>query len=353
MMSPHVVTMIICMIMAGNGLRVGISSNWDPFADQHGHPHPSATDSKNEPAVPKRKKSNLKVAFCLAGQARTLPEPAVKDSVISFVKQQRETNQMDVFADLTLPGSGPDSWFKEPAINASKSNVKAILEEMKVAKYKLEEAAGEVTEENVDELLVERECHQTGFWSESDRLVRNMNELQHMRGALNKMLEHEKQWGFKYDIVVVARPDLLYRTECHLDFEKIHADAVMYDSSPNDQGCGLDWFFAANRHRMMGMFQHPLQCFGKPQPPLSRIEPHTGENMINHLLDIHNARGTIGSECNIAIYRSWGGSQPYSACHPIEKADWFDPRNGQKPKASYDPVVGKKREQKHNNKQKK
>eukprot|EP00746_Dinoflagellata_sp_MGD_P155109 gnl/MRDRNA2_/MRDRNA2_85205_c0_seq1.p1 gnl/MRDRNA2_/MRDRNA2_85205_c0~~gnl/MRDRNA2_/MRDRNA2_85205_c0_seq1.p1 ORF type:complete len:336 (+),score=26.69 gnl/MRDRNA2_/MRDRNA2_85205_c0_seq1:88-1095(+) len=294
----NVRALMLCMIVAVNGLR--ISSNFDPFHELPGRELPGRIQ------VPKPKKSQARVAYCLSGQARTLGNPGVQESLLQFLQwQRRTTNHIDVFALLTTTGSGPDDFFHQPQVNASEKLINEFLKKLK-AKYSLDQSAGNVNEQNVDQFLIERTCHQKGFWSEGEHLVRSINQLEHMRGCLNIMKDHENTLGFKYDVVVMARPDLLYQTECYLDFEAIMSqDVFTYDHVKKD-ACSIDWFFAATRHRMMGLFQHPLQCFEEGRLPHSEMVPHTGEAMVDHLLDVHTASKATGTECHIGIQRTTG-----------------------------------------------
>eukprot|EP00746_Dinoflagellata_sp_MGD_P155114 gnl/MRDRNA2_/MRDRNA2_85205_c0_seq7.p1 gnl/MRDRNA2_/MRDRNA2_85205_c0~~gnl/MRDRNA2_/MRDRNA2_85205_c0_seq7.p1 ORF type:complete len:326 (+),score=43.19 gnl/MRDRNA2_/MRDRNA2_85205_c0_seq7:77-1054(+) len=312
MTSSSAMALIPCMIVTGDGLRVGISSSFDPFQSAHRKNQNVSQDmQKHKPPAVHQK--NLKVAFCLAGQARTLPDKAVRASLLSFVEKQRQTHHMDVFAALTIPGTGPDDWSTQPQVNASESAVKEILEELNAKDYFLSHEEGNVNEQNVDQFLIERKCHQQGFWSKLEHLVRNINELEHMRSSLRQMKNHEAKNGFKYDVVLIARPDLLYQKECHLDFARIkERDFVLFDHLETT-ACSFDWFFAAERKRMMGLFQHPLQCFNKPSPPYRDVLPQSAEAMIHHLLGISDAGGTVGTVCNVALQRQSG----HQACGPF------------------------------------
>eukprot|EP00746_Dinoflagellata_sp_MGD_P155110 gnl/MRDRNA2_/MRDRNA2_85205_c0_seq2.p1 gnl/MRDRNA2_/MRDRNA2_85205_c0~~gnl/MRDRNA2_/MRDRNA2_85205_c0_seq2.p1 ORF type:complete len:316 (+),score=32.01 gnl/MRDRNA2_/MRDRNA2_85205_c0_seq2:88-1035(+) len=301
----NVRALMLCMIVAVNGLR--ISSNFDPFHELPGRELPGRIQ------VPKPKKSQARVAYCLSGQARTLGNPGVQESLLQFLQwQRRTTNHIDVFALLTTTGSGPDDFFHQPQVNASEKLINEFLKKLK-AKYSLDQSAGNVNEQNVDQFLIERKCHQQGFWSKLEHLVRNINELEHMRSSLRQMKNHEAKNGFKYDVVLIARPDLLYQKECHLDFARIkERDFVLFDHLETT-ACSFDWFFAAERKRMMGLFQHPLQCFNKPSPPYRDVLPQSAEAMIHHLLGISDAGGTVGTVCNVALQRQSG----HQACGPF------------------------------------
>eukprot|EP00746_Dinoflagellata_sp_MGD_P153673 gnl/MRDRNA2_/MRDRNA2_84381_c0_seq2.p1 gnl/MRDRNA2_/MRDRNA2_84381_c0~~gnl/MRDRNA2_/MRDRNA2_84381_c0_seq2.p1 ORF type:complete len:366 (+),score=56.11 gnl/MRDRNA2_/MRDRNA2_84381_c0_seq2:118-1215(+) len=352
MVSPNVIAIMLCMLVQGNGLRVAISSKWDPLPEiieyEEGqskepdytpeskgpdytsemkpqpeisapfdpfhqtitnHDHlPKGVDKETKKEKKKLKKTN--VAFCIAGQARTFADPAVKKSMMKFVKLQRQSHTMDVFAYMTLEGDGPknQSGNNYPAVNADKQAVEDVLFALDAKTYTLKKGTDdEVTEENVDQFITERACHQkdAGFWSDTDHLVRGINEIEHIRGCLRNMHHREEYQGFKYDVVVLTRPDLVFETDCYVDYDLIMKDSVQYDRV-TDNACSIDWFVAAERWRMERLFKHPLPCVEKSSTFTG--DTHTPEAMFDTLLNISHAKGVISANCHVAIQRPIGGA---------------------------------------------
>merc|ERR1711998_55584 len=93
-----------------------------------------------------------------------------------------------------------------------------------------------------------------GYWSNAWNLARQLNIFVHTRSCLRQVEKYEQEHSFKYAGVVVARPDLLYKS-CQFDFQRI-ADGVVF----KNRGYHMDWVFAAPR-KLFNNFSTPIfQC---------------------------------------------------------------------------------------------
>lgn len=154
------------------------------------------------------------VAWCIVGLSRTFPDPKVHNSLHTFLQETGGVGIVnkkgpDVFAYMSL--SDHVSYVYRKGVNNSKSDVLAALKAVGSVRSQIIENPTDVVNETLgDHVEHLDECFSDGFWKLRHRMVGSINQILHMQSCVDMIIEEEKQLQQKYDIVVLARPDLLY-----------------------------------------------------------------------------------------------------------------------------------------------
>jgi len=158
-----------------------------------------------------------RAALCLAGNARTFPESDVISNLETFLQDLQAdksctTPKVDLFAYMTLTGDRDKDQpgMNSSQINASRQAVEGALEMLNATTFEAVDEAGEVTVENIGEYVVGLQCFKGGYWGNIKRLVRSVNQLRHVQGCLQQVIQHEARTGEAYDVVMISRPDFIY-----------------------------------------------------------------------------------------------------------------------------------------------
>mmetsp|Transcript_107330 Transcript_107330/g.313849 ORF Transcript_107330/g.313849 Transcript_107330/m.313849 type:complete len:298 (+) Transcript_107330:69-962(+) len=158
-------------------------------------------------------------AVCIVGNARTLPKPAVYKSLERFVNGLNATGLVqqqhaDAFAFVTLEGAPPkgQTGWNWVAVDVSKEEAMTALRPINPVKVVLEPKSDEVTWNNIDKYVRNREaCFTNGYWLKTpEGLRRSANQIVHWQRCLDLVVEQEQKVGRKYSVVIITRPDLAY-----------------------------------------------------------------------------------------------------------------------------------------------
>lgn len=199
-------------------------------------------------------KERKKVAYCVSGQARYFTDPALMKGFKEYLGFLNQEAEIDLFAHMTYLGDGPKhqrGWDFE-AVNADKKDLVSALESLNCKNYQLEDVPARVTEENVGKFVSDKKCFQYGYWEDLSKMARQLNYFEHLRDCFKKITHYEKKHSIKYDVVIEARPDLMY-SNCTLDFQQIASGQIYHTRH-------VDWFFAVPRKAIDNFFVAPLQC---------------------------------------------------------------------------------------------
>jgi len=241
------------------------------------------------------------VALCIAGQARYFADDDLKTSLTNFLDFHRNQQQIDVFAHMTLRGDGPKgqpNWDFE-AVDANRGTVAQALRSVDAVSYELtDDSGGDVTEQNLDQIINEPICFQHYLWANLTWLTRQLNYFVHLRSCLYQMEKYEQKRGFEYTAVVFARPDLFYEG-CAFDFERIK-NGVIYKKD----GYHIDWIFAAPRKIMYNFSQPVFQCL-EGWACCHTLGGDT-ERYVTYLLDLHRAPEIIDTCVGSKVKRPTG-----------------------------------------------
>lgn len=154
------------------------------------------------------------VAWCIVGLSRTFTKPKVYKSLRMFLEHSGGVGIMnkdtpDVFAYMSP--SDHVSYYIRDGVNNSKKDIRKALKHLNTVNSHLFEDPIEVTSDTLDDHVENLdECFSDGFWQLRHRMVGSINQILHMQGCVDMIFEEEKKLDQKYDIVVLARPDILY-----------------------------------------------------------------------------------------------------------------------------------------------
>jgi len=176
----------------------------------------------------------------------------------------------DVFGYITLQGAAPKGqklWNFEAA-NATKQEVDGALDPLDPVDLATVEESDEVTHENIDRYIVNRNpCFQGEYtFLVPDAVRRTANQLVHWQHCLDMVVEQERKSLARYEVVMIARPDVSYNVDRSrgIDLQEV-ANGRVYTNK--------DWIFLMPR-KVAGLLlsptrARPLRC--------NRGEPCCGE----------------------------------------------------------------------------
>lgn len=154
------------------------------------------------------------VAWCVVGLSRTFTDPKAHESLRTFLQDSGgagiiNKNSPDVFAYISLDDHV--SYVVRDGVNNSKSDVEAALKVVGTVQSRFIDNPTEVVEETLSDHVDHLdECFSDGFWKLRHRMVGSVNQILHMQSCVDMIIEEEKQLHQQYDIVVLARPDIMY-----------------------------------------------------------------------------------------------------------------------------------------------
>lgn len=160
-------------------------------------------------------------AMCLSGSARSLTQKKILASLSGFLSSVNatgieSTGGPDVFAFLALDDANayPDLPFA--FLNNSKSDVEKALSDVNAVSFELTQDPMELTNDTLDRAVPNNEiCYMTegGFYaSRSWRLPNSISQVIHMQKCVKLIQAREKKIGKKYELAILARPDLEYKS---------------------------------------------------------------------------------------------------------------------------------------------
>lgn len=191
-----------------------------------------------------------RMAVCLSGTARTLTNDEVADSLKTFMAEVavpgfHSKTQPDLFAYLAL--GDQVSYSCRDTVNASRATVRRVLDRAGATNYTLVDMPNETTDAHVGEFLGHKdECFTEGVWALPLKGSAALSQIIHMQKCLGLVIEEESKFKRQYDVVVIARPDLIYWSPFPEDFlsDVFNNDTVVHDS---------DHFIAMPRHVANGL----------------------------------------------------------------------------------------------------
>lgn len=197
-------------------------------------------------------------AMCLSGSARSLARDNVLASLSGFLTSVnatgiKSTNGPDVFAFLALDDANA---YAVTLLNNSKADVERALNVLNTVSYELVTDPMVVNSSNTLDRAVPNyeKCYMTKgsfFESRPWRLPNSVSQVTHMQNCVKLIRSYEKETGKKYELAILARPDLLYRRVMPKNLlEEAYRGEAVADSDhwmamPRANADGLIWNYDA------------------------------------------------------------------------------------------------------------
>uniref|UniRef100_A0A7S1RDR8 Uncharacterized protein n=1 Tax=Alexandrium catenella TaxID=2925 RepID=A0A7S1RDR8_ALECA len=208
-------------------------------------------------------KTGPATAVCIVGNAGTLPFSSMHNSLHGFVSHLNGTGllkqSVDFYSYVTLQGLEKNrEGYGYLAQNASYEQALYGVMTVGPIAYKIEQDHYEVTENNVNLYVNNREsCFTNGIWADSPKAMRkSLNQLAQWQHCLKMVFHQERIVGKKYEVVVLARPDIVYRKDTELNLNLVASEGHVLRQR--------DWVMVLPRRVAAGLMDKkktkPLTC---------------------------------------------------------------------------------------------
>lgn len=235
-------------------------------------------------------------AMCVVGNAGTLPFSEMHKSLHKFMTRLNGTgltrsDKPDMFTYVTLQGLEKNrEGYGYLGQNTSYDQALYAIMVVGPVAYKIDQDAYEVTAKNVDQYIKNKEtCFNNGVWQDSPRALRkSLNQLVQWQHCLKLVFHQERIVGKKYDVVVLARPDIAYKKDTEMDLSLVANAGRVYRQR--------DWIMVLPRKVAGGLMNKtktkPLTC-NPGEPCCGKVG--SSEQLLEYLTGIG---GTSFDSCN-------------------------------------------------------